>query len=214
MIAVMISTTSPAAMLVSSVTAAVLSRGTFMHGGSPTANSRTLYSPTNITVLARQREHAGEPKRGTRVGPHLKPLHAVSLRPDGPTDYVDRHRQRVHAHEIEHVLEHARLHRGPGAHRDGPERQQAAALAEHDAADGCRDRADGGDRHEVAHVDRAGARELSGDRRPLLRWLEQQAFCPGEPARELACGSRFRRRCFDRGPGRGGGPRWRRPPGL
>src|SRR5438132_1608020 len=141
----------------------------------------------------------------TRVGRDLQRLHAVSLRPDGPSDYVDRHRQCVHAHEIEHVLEHPRLHRGPGAHGDGPERQQAAALAEHDAADGCRDRADGGHRHEVAHVDRAGARELSGDRRPLLRWLEQQAFCPREPARELARGSRFRGRCFDRGPRRGAG---------
>src|SRR5207249_7817072 len=66
MIAVMISTTSPAAMLVSSVTAAVLSRGTFMHGGSPTANSRTLYSPTNIpsgSILgnsARSEEHTSE----------------------------------------------------------------------------------------------------------------------------------------------------------
>src|SRR5436190_6031986 len=77
MIAVTISTTSPAAMLVSSVTAAVLSRGTFMHGGSPTANNRTLYSPTNIPsgsilgnsanalasqygVLARSEEHTSE----------------------------------------------------------------------------------------------------------------------------------------------------------
>src|SRR5437870_8978132 len=41
----------PISMLVSSVTAAVLSRGTFMHGGSPTANSRTLRSEEHTSEL-------------------------------------------------------------------------------------------------------------------------------------------------------------------
>src|SRR5256885_2004792 len=74
MIAVITRTTSAAAMLVSSVNAAVLSRATFMHGASPSANSRTLYRPTSIasgSILGKSAKAPASP--GACAGPGVWP---------------------------------------------------------------------------------------------------------------------------------------------
>src|SRR2546427_6788585 len=79
MIAVITSTTSAAAMLVSSVKAAVLSRPTFMQGESPSANSRTLYSPTSIASGSILGKSANAPASQYGVLPYRSEEHTSEL---------------------------------------------------------------------------------------------------------------------------------------
>ena len=120
-----------------------------------------------------QREDAGKPTRGRRIGGELEGVDAVALPAEARREPIDDQREHVNRAELQRVLQDGGRERR--AER-GPEGDAGNAIAEHQAADQRGEHRNSGDIDHIVGIDAADARRLSLDLRPFGLGLKQDVL--------------------------------------